>query len=258
MTLEGKTILITRARDQAKMFAERIRAEGGIPIIFPSIRILPPESWNACDEAIADLSRITGIFFTSANAVEFFVDRVRKKWGSVEPLQSLNVFAVGDSTAEKIRSCNIPISLIPGKFTGADLAAACTPEMAAGKRYLFPRGNLGGGILPKYIRAIGGTVDEVIVYRTVTPEPQDVAPICSLLASGKIDVITFTSPSTIKNFFRMAPEITAARRQPVFAVIGPVTASALEKMNRRPAIVAAPSTIEGLVNAIIAYFHHET
>jgi uroporphyrinogen-III synthase len=256
MSLEGKTILITRAEHQANELAGLVKRKGGAVISFPTIQIKPPVAWNECDQACAQIDTYHGLIFTSTNGVEYFIKRYLFLQLSIGALKQKTVYAVGDKTRQALKRHGIEVSIIPDKFTSGDLAKVLREELVSGKRFLFPHGNLGKHTLIDHIIANKGEVKAVVVYLTQKTERRNVEQIRQLLRRGSIDVVTFTSPSTAKNFFDLLPDFIALQKEVKLAVIGPVTASAVEKLGFTPDIKAEESTIESMVEAIKEYFEH--
>jgi uroporphyrinogen III methyltransferase/synthase len=254
MGFEGKTILITRAEHQANELAGLVKKNGGTAISFPTIQIKPPPSWNDCDQACAQIDNFHGLIFTSTNGVEYFFKRYLFLQLPLAALKDKTVYAVGDKTRQALRRHGIEVSVIPDKFTSDDLAKVLQEELVSGKHFLFPRGNLGKHMLIDHITANKGEVRAVIVYLTQKTERRNVEQIRQHLRRETIDVISFTSPSTAKNFFELLPDFRALQKQVKLAVIGPVTASAIEKLGFNPDIKAKDSTIESLIEAIKEHF----
>jgi uroporphyrinogen III methyltransferase/synthase len=167
----------------------------------------------------------------------------------------MQVGAIGPETAKRLASAGITASLVPERYQAEGILDAVDPKTMKGKRVLIPRAAEAREVLPETLRRWGATVDVVIAYRTALPKV-DVAPLAELLRQRKIDVITFTSSSTVKNFVRLfggknLAEIAAGS---AIACIGPITASTIEEAGGRADIVAEEFTISGLVRAIIAHF----
>jgi uroporphyrinogen III methyltransferase/synthase len=256
MSLTNKTILITRSEDQADEFVELIGLQGGKAILFPTIKIADPDDWQECDEAIGDLNSFAGIIFTSRNAVEKFFDRLSNTNTPLTTLRSLLIFAIGEKTKSTIEKHNLRINAIPGNYTAEFLAETIKTFNVQNKKFLFPRGNLGRDVINDKLSESGAEVKSVIVYKTEKAIPENLHFVEKELSAGKIDIITFTSPSTVKNFFSLFSGDTMARftKQTIFAVIGEVTADALREFGIEPSVIAKPSTIEGLVKGIKNYF----
>lgn len=252
MSLKGKSVLVTRAASQAAEFVSAIERSGGKAILFPTISIEEPESWDTCDEYLGRLYMYEGLLFTSANAADFFFGRM-KTLNIPSELQQKVIIAVGERTAGTIKKFGLDVTLTPEKFTSFDLARLLTQEDVRGKTFLFPRGNLSKDTLKAAIEGLGGAVDTVVVYRTTPPLDADIGKVREMIANREVDFITFTSPSTVHNFFSFIPLTSQLLEGCEIAVIGPVTESALRNMNIEPSIVAPAATAESLVQAMAAY-----
>lgn len=256
--LQGKTILVTRSAHQAERFVEVIDQSGGRAVVFPTIEIYEPASWDACDKAIAELPSYDSLIFTSANGVEFFLRRmVMLEHSPTALLESKRLFVVGEKTKEIFDQWGLSVTSMPERSTGADLATMIAKSGITGRKFLFPRGNLGQDTVAQILTSAGATVETICVYETRRPTQDDVAPLYARLVNGEIDVVTFTSPSTVKNFASLFSEemIQRVYQRTRFAVIGPVTAEACTALGVPATIVAAQSTIESLIHAIATSNH---
>src|SRR3989442_2548 len=238
MALTGKTILITRAASQSAELRSRLEDLGARVIECPTIHIVPPKSWKPVDDAIRRLNTYQWLLFTSANAVEQFMDRM----GERRP--AIPIAVVGSATAAKVQEWGLKPSLVPKEFRAEGLLEAF-PENLVGTRILFPRAEVARELLPDELRARGATVDIVAVYRTVKAFSGNIG---EILESERVDCIIFTSPSTIPDDLHMLPTGTA------LAVIGPVTGEAAQLLGLKPAIVPIQSTVPALVDAIRDHF----
>lgn len=256
MNLTGRTILITRAAHQANELVQLIDQNGGTPVVFPTIEILPAETWDGCDKAIDSLYMYDGIIFTSTNGVEFFMRRMKERGKEASELKAKMICSVGETTRKAIEQTGLRITTMPEKFTAVDLATKLQQENLNGKTFLYPRGNLANDTLPEILKRLGASVDAVTVYRTQKPSPEETENIQSMLLAGEIDVVTFTSPSTVQNFVALfsAAVVRRFQQQCAFAAIGPRTAAALKQLGLQPDIVASESTVQGLVRAIANHF----
>jgi uroporphyrinogen III methyltransferase/synthase len=238
--LTGRTILITRAASQSTDLRIRLEDLGARVIECPTIQIVPPKTWKPVDDAIRRLGTYQWLLFTSANAVEQFMDRM----GDRRPATSIAV--VGSATAAKLGEWGLTASLVPKEFRAEGLLAAF-PENLVGTRILFPRAEVARELLPEELRRRGATVDVVSVYRTV----KAFAGIGDILAAERVHCIVFTSPSAIPEELHALPAGTA------LAVIGPVTAEAAQLLGLKPDIVPVESTAPGLVEAIRSHFERK-
>lgn len=256
MNLAGKTILMTRAPDQSGEMAAMIKSCGGVPLSFPTIEILPPPDWVQVDSAVSRLHMYDGVIFTSGNAVNSLFSRMDELGAKSSLFRGKTVFAVGARTAELLRERGIGPVSVPEKQTSLELSRLLSSDDLGGRSYLFPKGNLAGGIIPSALKNLGAQVDEVIVYRTERPADSDLERVLSLLRGRMIDVITFTSPSAVKNFFNLlgATPMERAGGKPLIAVIGPTTAESLRGFNMEADIMPERYTVDELIKSIDKYF----
>ena len=253
--LAGKRIVVTRARAQAGALAERIEEVGGEVIEFPTIDIQPPENFAAFDAAVAKIESYDWLFFTSVNSVEPFLSRLRQVGKDKNRLAKLQIGAIGSETAKKLISAGMKCCLVPERFQAEGILEAFNAESMRGKRVLIPRAAEAREVLPETLRAWGASVDVVSSYRTVVPATA-VAPLVDLLKQGKVDVITFTSSSTVRNFVQLFDNrrINEIGAGAAIACIGPITAQTVAELGGQVDITAREFTIAGLVDAIVAHF----
>jgi uroporphyrinogen III methyltransferase/synthase len=192
------------------------------------------------DDAIRRIHTYQWLLFTSANAVEQFMDRM----GERRP--SIPVAVVGSATAAKLGDWGLKAAVVPKEFRAEGLLAAF-PENMVGTRMLFPRAETARELLPDELRRRGATVDIVTVYRTVKAFSGNIG---EILETEPVDCVVFTSPSTIPDGLHNLPTRTA------LAVIGPVTREAALLLGLKPDIVSVESTIQSLVEAMKVYFDH--
>ena len=249
--LFGKRILVTRARAQASALTEKLTALGAACIEAPVIRIAPPaDGYAALDGAIAELNAYQWLIFTSVNGVEHFFARLHAAGKDTRALGYARVAAIGAATSAALRAFGIRADLVPPEFRAEAVAEELRPLLPPRARILLPRAQEARDVLPDTLRAHGAIVDVVAAYETV-PEIEDAA-IAQGLASGEIDMVTFTSSSTVKNLVKMLGNITPLQQVKI-ACIGPVTADTARSFALEPDIVAKEYTIDGLVRSIKEY-----
>ncbi len=253
--LFGRRILVTRAKEQAAELSDLLRGQGAEPVEFPTIRIEPPESWAELDGAIADLSRYRWLVFTSVNGVRPFMERLRHHGRDGRALAGLRLCCIGPRTAEELAGYGLRADLIPDEFQAEGLIKAMTAAGAAGQGVLIPRAAVAREILPRQLEALGAKVTVVTAYRTVLPSV-DRDRLKDLLRQGGIQLITFTSSSTVRNFcglFETVEEMNKLIGSSVVACIGPITADTARQQGMRVTVVAGENTIPALVDAIIRH-----
>lgn len=256
--LKGKTIVITRARDQAGQITQMIECLGASVIHCPTIEIIEPESWAALDAAIHKIETYDWIIFTSANGAEFFFQRLAALGkDAVSSVSSLTVCAIGPATAKAIEKAGIRAAVIAtdSKAEGALKAIIehCGgKEKVRGLRLLIPRARIAREVLPLELTKLGAEVDAVETYQTIKPDI-DRKSFARLFAQKKIDAITFTSPSTVNNFAATfeTSDLSILLEGVLIACIGPVTAQAAARFKLKNIKQPESYNSEALVDMIV-------
>lgn len=257
--LSGKRILVTRSREQAAEMVEMIEELGGEAIEAPTIRIVPPDDYGPLDEACAHAASFDWIVFTSANGVDQFMRRLLAGPGDVRELKGVRLCTIGPATADRLTQHGIRVDLMPIEYRAEAIVDALGDAgPLEGARILLPRADLARELLADELRAAGADVTEVVAYRTVleSGERQDDADVYRMLLDRQIDVVTFTSASTVRNFVKIYGEDTAPDllRATIVASIGPVTAEAAQQLGIETTIQPSTYTIPALVDAIVEHF----
>jgi uroporphyrinogen III methyltransferase / synthase len=255
LPLSGKTIVITRARLQAGSLARAIEEAGGRVIEFPTIEIQPAADPAALDQAIKDLNVYDWLMFTSANGVEIFFERLAHIHGSVDQLAAIQCAAIGPETAKRLEAAGVRNCLVPATYRAEGILDMLRPEAMRGKRVLIPRAAQAREVLPETLRRWGAEVDVREAYRTAIPKT-DTGKLSERLRRREIDMITFTSSSTVSNFARLfnGRQLAGILGETPIACIGPVTENTVEELGGSAAVSAREFTVAGLVSAMVEYF----
>ena len=248
--LFGKRIVVTRARDQASELKRMLEDSGAEVLQFPAIEIVAPESFESLDRAIDD--PFDWLIFTSTNGVQFFFDRLAAKGKDVRALASSKVAAVGRSTADELRRRGIAPDVVPERFISTELLPLLAQDQS-GIRTAVVRAAEGRDELPDELRRRGGDVHLAVAYRTVAVD-RDLAELREAIDS--IDVVTFTSGSTVDNFYGKLTDDERRRinARAVIASIGPATNEAIRRYGKEPDVVAEDSTVDALHDAVVSHF----
>jgi uroporphyrinogen III methyltransferase/synthase len=254
--VRGKKILITRAREQSGDFATRLIKLGAEVIEFPTIEIVPPLRWKELDRAIDQLKSYDWILFTSANGVNIFWQRLRERGKSPRLPSSLKVCAIGPATANQLKEKGVSVHYIPKEFIAESILEGFEKKFVNGKRFLLARAKKARDILPKGLRKMGAEVDVVEAYRTVRPKGGS-KKLKKILKDGKMDVITFTSSSTVNHFAELLKkeDLKKLLKGIAIACIGPVTARTAKEWGLNVRIQPKQYTIPALTRAIAEYFN---
>lgn len=249
--LFGRRILVTRAREQASRLTAGLEAAGAQCVEAPAIRIVEPDSYEPLDRAIRELDRYSWVVFTSANGVEAFFRRLQAAGLDSRRLGRAGVAAIGSETAAALKGKGILADIVPAEFRAEAVVEAMLPRLGTGDRILIPRAEQARDVLPRDLARSGADIEVVTAYRTVAGGA-DGEELAAMLADGRIDVVTFTSSSTVTNLLGLLGErgraLLAGTR---IACIGPVTADTCREQGLNPDIIAAEYTIQGLIESII-------
>jgi uroporphyrinogen III methyltransferase / synthase len=249
--LVGKTVLVTRAAGQASEFNQMLRSRGASVIEMPTIEIVPPTSWQELDKAIDRIDDFDWLMLTSTNAVEYFFERLHHAGKDSRALAGVKIAVVGQKTAKSLQQFGITADFIPPDFV-ADALVANFPASPAGQRILFPRVETGGReILVREFIERGATVVEVAAYQSQCPIEVDPIPL-SALQARQIDIITFASSKTVKNFCQLIGSSLPSGWQAdlTIASIGPQTSETCRSLLGKVDIEATEYTLPGLVAAL--------
>jgi uroporphyrinogen III methyltransferase/synthase len=255
--LFGRRIVVTRAREQASGFLAGLSELGAECIQFPTIQVVPPPSWSGLDRAVRHLENYQWILFTSVNGVRFFFERMAVYGEDARELKGILVGAIGPKTAEALRGKGIEPDLVPDEYRAEAIVEAMKVRGVKGKRVLLPRATKARAVLPLELVNMGALVDEIPAYQTVKPD-EDRGRVREMLEKGAIDMVTFTSSSTVTNFKEMFKEYGEALKgwmdRVAVACIGPITAKTAEDYGFSVSLVPEAYTIDALTESIVAYF----
>ena len=251
LPLAGRRILITRAREQAEEFSRLLQNYGAQVVAFPTIEIAPPEDWHPLDEAIGKLDAYDWVIFTSVNGVKFFTQRLKEKGKDITVLGGKKICAIGPRTQGELEEMGLTVTFMPTEYRAEGVAEGLKTRGIKGQKILLPRAREARKILPNALREAGGVVDEVEAYRAVRPAKSKDS-LEAILNKG-IDVVAFTSSSTVRNFMELLADKTALNGVKV-VVIGPITAETVRNYGFEPHITPQEYTIPALVKAIVEHF----
>ncbi|MBS3731278.1 MAG: uroporphyrinogen-III C-methyltransferase [Desulfobacterales bacterium] len=253
--LFGKRIVVTRARKQASDLVQKLSDLGAACLEVPAIEIVPPADLAPLDAAVEAIADYDWLVFTSVNGVDVFFDRLRAAGKDTRALGRIRTAAIGPATAQRMVDNGLNADIVPESYRAESVVSAFENLDVAGKKILLPRAEGARPVLPEELTKMGAKVDEVISYRAVqgTAGAEQLA---AQLKAGEIDMVTFTSSSTVRNFMALLDESEATDLLSgvTIAAIGPITAETAEEMGLQADVVADEYTIEGLCRAITQYY----
>ncbi len=249
--LLGKSVVVTRAREQASGLAGRLAELGAEVIQFPTIEIRPLADYAPVDGIIGKLDGFDWIVFTSVNGVTFFWDRLAAVGKDTRALGKIRVAAIGPATAQSLRDRGISPDFIPDAYIAESVAQGLVEQGMKGKRILLARAAVARDVLPAILREAGADVSVLPVYETV-PAHSRQDEVAERLKQGTLDYIAFGSSSTVDNFFAGIPESLVRGSGVRLACIGPVTARTLGSHGLVASVMPETFTIPALVDAIVS------
>jgi uroporphyrinogen III methyltransferase/synthase len=244
--LQGLRILITRSRSQAPQLTQLLETEGATVYEVPAINIvLLPDGISELKKKVREIERYDWLILTSVNSVNYLNDVLAsegKSW------KGIRIACIGKSTARRVEELGGSVALVPPQFRAESLAEEMQKENLRGAKVLLPRAAGSRPVLPRELETAGATVDEIHIYQAkIAEESKEL--LLSLVRSGKIDFITFTSSSTVRNFAELAGDLQW-QNIPA-ACIGPITSETLREYGVQPAVEATEFTMPGLVQALV-------
>jgi uroporphyrinogen-III synthase len=275
LSLAGKHVLVTRTREQASALSENLRQSGALPVELPVIRIAPPADWSPLDQALQALAEKVAydwLIFTSANGVKMVMERLETLGLEPRALAAARIATIGPATAAALEKYGLAAALVPEEYIAESVAAALRREVEqrgqtlAGQRILLARAAEARQVLITELEQAGARVEVVAAYQTlpVAQDDERGREVIALLRQQRLDVITFTSSSTVHHFMhwlsQSAPDIAILLAypgkqplRPLVACIGPITAQTARDYGLEVGVEAREYTTAGLVEALITY-----
>ena len=253
--LSGKRILITRPSHQAEGFRRKLTALGAEVIAFPTIEIRDSSSWEALDCAIRDIEGYQWLVFTSVNGVEKFFSRYRQLARDVRDLKGIRIAAIGSATERSLAKRGLNVEILPDEFKAEGLLESLKGKVLKGSRILIPRAKVARDILPIELQKQGAQVEVVEAYEATAPR-EGRERLELILEERPLDMIVFTSSSTVTNMVEMAKPgaLRDTLKQTVIAAIGPVTKQTAEGCGLEVQVQPSQYTIPALVDAIVEFY----
>ena len=254
--LFGKKVLVTRSRTQASVLSRMLEAEGAEPVELPTIEFAPPADYSQIDGALSILGDYSWVIFTSTNGVEAFFSRFPALDLDSRVFGGVKVGAIGPATAAALAGRGIQADLVPPEYVSESLVQAMADLDLEGCRILLPRADIGREELADGLTRMGARVDQVMAYRTIIPE-ESRGRARELLKDGGVDLVTFTSSSTVRNTLSLLDGDSSLLADAAVACIGPITANAARASGLHVDVVAQEYTVPGLVSAMREHFSRD-
>lgn len=249
--LHGRTVVVTRSKGQQGSLAAQLRDLGAEVISMPTIAFEPGPG-GPVREAVERLGTYDWVIFTSANAVDYFLDALDAAGYDARAFGAAKIACVGTQSARRLAERGLKADLVPkARFVAEGLVEALEGTELKGARVLMPRAAVARALIPTALRAAGAQVDLVAVYRTYRPEPE---PELVARVVREADVLLFTASSTATHFAAALtqPQLTRVQARAAVASIGPVTSEAARSLGFEVRWEASEYTVSGLVQALVS------
>jgi len=258
LPLAGRVILVTRAEEQAGRFATLLEDAGGRVLLVPTIVIEPPASWAPLDAALTRAREYRWAIFTSVNGVQMVRRRLEGVGRGREALAACRIAAIGPATAGALADWGLAAEIVPEEYVAEGLVERLRPLVQAGDPILLARAAETRDVLVRELSGMGAVVDEVAAYRTRAAAERAPA-LHDALTRGEVDVVTFTSSSTARNFAALfdARDLGRLMSGVTVACIGPITRATAAALGLATHIMPTEYTIPALARAIIASFEEQ-
>ncbi|MDE3839797.1 uroporphyrinogen-III synthase [Bacillus methanolicus] len=248
LPLRGKSVLIPRGKNHSKSFAELVRDYGGIPVEIPLIAFRPVSETEAIREILRNLDTYDWIIFTSSVTVDIFFSFL----GDGKIVSKIAV--IGEKTEQTLNEKGYKADFRPSEYVAERFVNEFLPYVMKGLRILLPKGSLARDYIASSLQERGAYVEEVVIYETYFPETSRTQ-LVDIIQDGKLDILTFTSSSTVSHFMKIVQENNSFEKikDCIVACIGPVTAEKASSLGLKVDVVPKIFTIEEMVKGIVKY-----
>ncbi len=219
------------------------------------MEVVPPSDYSLLDESLEEIDKYSWVIFTSINGVEYFFRRLKTRAVDIRELKGVKLAAIGPKTGEALKALGLKVEFQPEEYRAEAIAQGLKPFISPGQRVLLPRADIARPELAQALKEMGMEVREVTTYRNLLPRGAADFNWKDIFSGSKKPVITFTSSSTVRNFFRLLGEDRTKEwaQNSLLASIGPVTSETVRSFGFKVDIEASVYTMDGLLEAILAY-----
>lgn len=248
--LFGQRVLVTRSRQQASVLSKLLSGEGAAPVELPTIQVEALDDYSSLDASLTAVANYDWVVFTSTNAVDAVFDRLTAAGRDARAFGATKVGAIGPATARSLQERGIVADFMPSTYTSEAVATGFAEAGVDGQRVLLPRADIATDTLSNGLREAGAALDEVDAYRTIVP-PSAAAKARELLGGDKVDVVTFTSSSTVRNLVSLIDGDLSLLKGIKVVSIGPVTSETAKELGVNVDVEASEHTVAGVVAALV-------
>ena len=258
--LTGKTIAITRSKDDASEFISLAQQNNATPIPLPTIELVSKGA-KIVDEFLESISKYNPDYsvFMSSKAVKLLFDTAKQS-EKLEKLQlavaNTIVMSVGPKTSLMLESEGIKVNHQPTTFSSVGIGEEFTQLNAVGKKVIVPRSGASTPFLKELLSKIGIDVLEIHLYDVCAfRDTTQWNGFRELFSQNKVDGVVFTSASSVRGFFEImskdySNDVLLDNLTKLSVVsIGPFTSDELKKFKVKNTI-AEVHTVAGAFDAM--------
>lgn len=250
LPLKGKNVLVPRGTEQSTSFSDLIISYGGSPVEIPLIAFQPVQASEELFAIINELHTYDWIIFTSNVTVETFLSFI----DLTEQKRLPKIATIGKRTESCLKNAGLQVDFTPKEYVAESFVQEFLPFVQPGMKILIPKGNLARNYISTALTAKGALVDELIIYSTYFPEESRQL-LKEKLAAKSIDILTFTSPSTVDHLMDVVSEYKLHQHieDCIIGSIGPITTKRVEHYGLK--VHSAPNvyTVHHMLKTINAY-----
>ncbi|WP_079509931.1 uroporphyrinogen-III synthase [Mesobacillus jeotgali] len=248
-SLQNRTVLIPRGKAHSKPFSELVARNGGIPVEIPLIAFHPVAASEKLLRILNELHTYNWVIFTSNVTVETFFSFFRNSKPSFR-----KVAVIGDKTRASLEERGVKADFMPEEYVAEGFIDEFLPQVKAGEKILIPKGNLARDYISSSLKKKGAIVEEVIIYETYLPQDSR-DKLVQMLSDERLDILTFTSPSTIDHFMGIVEEynLRCKLEQCIVACIGPVSKRKAEQWGLNVHAMPEKYTVEEMLKSVAKY-----
>lgn len=249
LPLLGKRILVPRGKKEAKGFSALVEKYGGVPLEIPLLAFRPIALSKEITELMNQIHTYDWIIFTSNVTVETFLSLFQN-----QTIKLPNIAVIGKRTAEVLNKSGYAIQFIPKEYVAEGFVRDFIPLVYKSMKVLLPKGNLARDYIGDSLSRAGANVDEIVVYETYLPEESKLQ-LQAAITERKLDILTFTSPSTVDHFMEVVEAYGLHKNIEDFLIscIGPVTKEKIESVGLRVDVMPSTYTVEDMLKHLVQY-----
>lgn len=253
LPLLEKKVLIPRGEKQAKSFSQLVEKYGGIPVEIPLLAFRPITLNDELDAMLQKVDTYDWIIFTSNVTVETFFSHFNMAADTGFP----KIAVIGKKTAETLASYGLKPSFMPAEYVAESFAEEFAPLVGAGTKVLIPKGNLAREYIATRLGEAGAQVDEIVIYETYMP-PESRSKLASMMKTGELDILMFTSPSTVDHLMDVvsAYHLEEQLKKCIISCIGPVSEKRVRAYGLPVHASPKEYTVEEMIKSTIAFLEN--